>query len=369
MDRDELGVTNGGTFTISELVTEYASITSAPHMVPVSDFGWATHLDGMSINGQFMDGHSGLTDFGPKFRGGLPSGKTIAVVDSGSSFMTGPPAYVDAVYKDVPGAIPTNDTNGAGPGYIIPCDTKMNLTLHFGGQPFPIHPLDAVVVNQTANGLMVCLGALTKNLNPEGTLTDWLIGGTLMRNVYSLYDYGNLTNPNAGLPYMQLLSITDADAAWAEADALLLKRLVAYESYFTSTYGVTPTTTQPAYTGPTSAVALTSADDKETFAPGPSATRASVASSYTPIPALVSPNALSGAVAEDAVVGDSGSGHVDLSGLTRNTYIIIGLLAAALLLLLATVALAVRASRANKGYRALDATGGPPKSFMSTYSE
>lgn len=149
----------------------------------------------------------------------------------------------------------------------------------------------------------------------------------------------------------------------------MLKRLVAYESYFTSTYGVTPTTTQRAYTGPTSAPALTSADDKQTFSPRPSASDATVASSYTFVSESVSPNTLSGAVAENAVVGDSGSGHVNLSGLTRNTYIIIGLLAAALLLLVAVVALAVRASRANKGYRALGATGGPPKSFMSTYSE
>ncbi|EIW64104.1 acid protease [Trametes versicolor FP-101664 SS1] len=378
MDRDELGVTNGGTFTVSELITEYASITSAPHMIPVIDQGWETHMDGMTINGQFMDGHSGLISYATQFRGGLPPGKTIAVVDSGSSFMLimatfttvmGPPAYVDAAYKNIPGAILTNDTAGAGPAYIIPCDTKLNLTLHFGGQPFPIHPLDAVIVNQTANGLMVCLSALSMNLDPVDLASDWLIGDTFMRNVYSLYDYGNMSNPNAGFPYMQLLSITDADAAWAETDALMLKRLVAYESYFTSTYGVTPTTTQRAYAGPTSAPALTSADDKQTFSPRPSASAAAVASSYTFVSESVSPNTLSGAVAENAVVGDSGSGHVDLSGLTRNTYIIIGLLAAALLLLVAVVALAVRASRANKGYRALGATGGPPKSFMSTYSE
>ncbi|KAL1951301.1 hypothetical protein VTO73DRAFT_450 [Trametes versicolor] len=368
MDRDELGVTNGGTMTVSELITEYASITSAPRLNTVVDAAWLTLLDGMTINGQFIDGHSALEAAAPLLRGGLPQGKTIAGVDTGSSFMIGPQAYVDAAYKNIPGAIPTNDTAGAGPGYIVPCDTKLNLTLHFGGQPFPIHPIDAIVVNQTSNGLMTCIGALTTNLIPEDISADWLIGDTFLRNVYSLFDYGNITNTHAdGPPYIQLLSITDADAAWAETDALLLKRLVAYESYFTSTYGVTPTTTQLAYTGPSSALLLTSADDKQTFAPQPSASSASVASTSALITA--SPNALSGAVAEDAVAGDSGSDHVDLSGLTRNTYIIIGLLAAALLLLVAVTSLAVRANRANKGYRALGATGGAPKPFMSTYSE
>lgn len=70
----------------AELITEYASITSAPHMIPVIDQGWETHMDGMTINGQFMDGHSGLISYATQFRGGLPPGKTIAVVDSGSSF-------------------------------------------------------------------------------------------------------------------------------------------------------------------------------------------------------------------------------------------------------------------------------------------
>ena len=45
--------------------------------------------------------------------------------------VSGPKEFVDAAYKNIPGAVPTNDTLGAGPGYIIPCDTKMNLTFYF----------------------------------------------------------------------------------------------------------------------------------------------------------------------------------------------------------------------------------------------
>lgn len=38
--------------------------------------------------------------------------------------------------------------------------------------------------------------------------SDWLIGDTFLRNVYSLFDYGNITNTHAdGPPYIQLLSV------------------------------------------------------------------------------------------------------------------------------------------------------------------
>ena len=45
--------------------------------------------------------------------------------------VSGPKEFVEAAYKDIPGAVPTNDTLGAGLGYIIPCDTKLNLTFYF----------------------------------------------------------------------------------------------------------------------------------------------------------------------------------------------------------------------------------------------
>lgn len=71
---------------LAELITEYASITSAPRLNTVVDAAWLTLLDGMTINGQFIDGHSALEAAAPLLRGGLPQGKTIAGVDTGSSF-------------------------------------------------------------------------------------------------------------------------------------------------------------------------------------------------------------------------------------------------------------------------------------------
>ena len=38
-------------------------------------------------------------------------------------------------------------------------------------------------------------------------IPDWLIGDSFMRNIYSLYDYGNQTSQTDGNPYMQILSV------------------------------------------------------------------------------------------------------------------------------------------------------------------
>ncbi|OSD03309.1 acid protease [Trametes coccinea BRFM310] len=361
MDRGEVGVTDGGVLTISELVTEYAAVTSAPKLAVMGPFGWTVLMDGMDVNGEHVVADTELNSSLAEEVFGLavPKGKTVATIDSGTSFITGPQAFVDAAYKNVPGAFLTNDTNGAGLGYSVPCDTKLNLTFYFAGQPYPMHPIDAIVVNLTETGVANCVGALTVNPNPNGALTDWLIGDSFMRNIYTLYDYGNQTDPKDGLPYIQMLSILDPNAAWAETDVLMLKRLVAYERFFTSTYA--SPTTQLSYTGLTSSIAVTSADNKQTFAPFSTATSAGAAPTGF--------HKISCAVAEDAAVASSSGGRdVDVDGLTRNSYIVIGLLAAVLILLIALAALAIRTSKANKGYRAIPAmTGGAPPRFVDPY--
>ncbi|KAL7285489.1 hypothetical protein ACG7TL_000586 [Trametes sanguinea] len=344
-----------------ELVTEYAAVTAAPKLEVMGPFGWTVLMDGMDVNGQHVVADTELNSSLAEevFGMAVPKGKTVATIDSGTSFITDPQAFVDAAYKNVPGAFLTNDTNGAGLGYSVPCDTKLNLTFYFAGQPYPMHPIDAIVVNLTETGVANCVGALTVNPNPNGALTDWLIGDSFMRNIYTLYDYGNQTDPKDGLPYIQMLSILDPNAAWAETDVLMLKRLVAYERFFTSTYA--SPTTQLSYTGLTSSIAVTSADNKQTFAPFSTATSAGAAATGF--------HKISGAVAEDAAVASSSGGRdVDVDGLTRNSYIVIGLLAAVLILLIALAALAVRASKANKGYRAIPAmTGGAPSRFVDPY--
>ena len=50
-----------------------------------------------------------------------------------SLLVTGPKPYIYALYKDVPGAVATNNVDGnGGYGYIVPCDMKLNVSFAFG---------------------------------------------------------------------------------------------------------------------------------------------------------------------------------------------------------------------------------------------
>ncbi|KAI0926027.1 hypothetical protein AcV5_008599 [Taiwanofungus camphoratus] len=78
------------------------------------------------------------------------------------------------------------------------------------------------------------------------------------------------------------------------------------------------------------------------------------------------------AAVEDAAVSSASSaassGTIDLSGLTRNTYIIMGMLGGALVLLIGVVAKLFAGSRNNTGYRAVpNPTVRPPVHFEKPY--
>ncbi|KAI0640059.1 aspartic peptidase domain-containing protein [Trametes polyzona] len=376
LSRPELGPNPGGVFTISELVSDLSAVTSAPRLAALTNATWTTVLDGVYANGQLLTGHSALREtYINGTHSDIPEEATIATLDTGTSYTRGPQYYVDAIFRDVPGAILTDNADGSnGTGYIIPCDTKINVTLVFGGQKYPIHPIDMLVLNTAPNGTFYCTGAFS--YGKMSGLDDWLIGATFLRNVYSLFDYGWDTNPTDGQAYMQLLSVTDEDAAWAEADKLLLERIVAHNAYYTSTRGVTPTTTPLAWTGSTPVISVTAADDQQTYAPFPSVAAthlgewgtSSAAAGPAPQRTPQQPNsssstgsqdlAVAGAVVED----DAGGVKLDskhLDGLVRDSYVIIGMLARVLVLLLVVVAFSVRANRANKGYREISTSSMP----------
>ncbi|KIP08746.1 hypothetical protein PHLGIDRAFT_116992, partial [Phlebiopsis gigantea 11061_1 CR5-6] len=93
---------------------------------------------------------------------------------------------------------------------------------------FPLHPIDVVVVPEAGEepradaDATVCVGAFSYAEN-----ADLVLGGAFLRSVYARFDFGNWTRADAAPPFVQLLSTTDAGAAWAEFDALNAARLAA----------------------------------------------------------------------------------------------------------------------------------------------
>ncbi|KDQ56688.1 hypothetical protein JAAARDRAFT_36181 [Jaapia argillacea MUCL 33604] len=222
LSRDpELAVTSGGVFTIGEVGSGLKAVQKAPELKVVEVNNaipyWTTPMDGMVVNGKNYSGHS---VFNSSLVG---SSQTLALLDTGNSLGSLPTYYANALYGSIPGA---NLTNGT---WVVPCGGKVNVSFVFGGQTFPVHPLDvAYVAGTDDNGNAMCVGAFSGADVTTDSPNDVALGDSFLRNVYSLYDYGKWVTAGSTAPFIQLLSTTDPAKAWAEFDSLNTVRINAY---------------------------------------------------------------------------------------------------------------------------------------------
>jgi hypothetical protein len=212
LSRSTIGTTDGGVFTIGVVNSSFSDVQKA-NKLPVESVTnqWVILVDAVIINGQKLDGGS----FVPSF-----ATQTVALLDTGNSQDTAPPKYVDAMFGSINGA--QVDDSGT---YTVPCDSKVDITFVIGGQEFPINPIDAVfaAVDPTSNEI-VCTGAWSYG-DSNSTGNDIALGDPFLRNVYSLFDFGNYTNVGDTAPFIQLLSLTKAAEADAEFEKLNQARL------------------------------------------------------------------------------------------------------------------------------------------------
>lgn len=112
LSRSEVtSLTDGGIFTIGEADSNFNTTLNAA-LPAINMDAWFVLMDSLNVNGQ-----------------SLPSQNIdVALLDTGTSFALLPQAYVDAIYSSVPGAT-FDQVHGQ---YIIPCDTKLNVSLSFG---------------------------------------------------------------------------------------------------------------------------------------------------------------------------------------------------------------------------------------------
>ncbi|TDL13727.1 acid protease [Rickenella mellea] len=209
------GTTSGGTFTIGEVNATLSGISSAPRLDVVSPNRWVVLMDGIIVNGKNVTGNSthNVTGQGPT--------QTLANLDTGTSLALIPKFYADAIYSDVPGA----QFNTALNVYIVPCDTKIDLSFVFGGIAYPMHPADTVQATQnpTAKGTVACFGGFQVSTGQDSD-DDFLLGDSFLRNVYTLYDFGSFISGTTTPPFIQLLSTTNVLIADSEFATLSAQR-------------------------------------------------------------------------------------------------------------------------------------------------
>jgi Eukaryotic aspartyl protease len=153
-----------GQFTISEVLPQYANISSMRnlnvekvHKLTNADQHWQIFTDANGVVGP--DGQPINAD---SFVPSAPKKQLVAVIDSGYTLPQVPRSMSDAIYGRVPGAV-YDTMNGY---WTVPCDSLVNLTFIFGGVEVFIHPLDVVMSEfgyKDANGNIACIGSVSMN--------------------------------------------------------------------------------------------------------------------------------------------------------------------------------------------------------------
>ncbi|KAI8978777.1 acid protease [Trametes punicea] len=208
-----------GQLTISEVLPQYSNITSMPklpvtkvHKLTDEDQHWQVYTDVNGVLGP--DGQPIVVD---SIVPSAPDGQLVVVFDSGFTLPQVPRAMADAIYGRVQGA----EYNTASEVWTVPCDQLIPLTFKFGGVEYPIHPLDVSssdfnMINSLGNP--VCVGTFQPITSAFSLLGEYdiILGMAFLRNTYTLLDYGNFmenTASDRGDPYVQLLPLTDVNAA------------------------------------------------------------------------------------------------------------------------------------------------------------
>ncbi|KAI0672319.1 aspartic peptidase domain-containing protein [Trametes maxima] len=200
--RDGTGVIQNGTLAFGEIHASFPSaLLDAPKLPPVTGNFWDISSSGFTVNGRLLD----FTNPGPAER--------PFILDSGSFAACVPPEYLRAIYSPVPGSYLMDDGS-----WSVPCNTKMDISVTFGGVSYPIHPIDMTEVYDIRDGKALCRSLIQPNSDPQ---ISFLIGLNILRNMNILHKYSER-------PYVQLLSTTDPEKAFAEFDAMNVARIDAF---------------------------------------------------------------------------------------------------------------------------------------------
>nr|GAT45970.1 acid protease [Mycena chlorophos] len=209
-------------FTINTLDPRYALAANAarPQRVfPGLDVNgrWSVIVDAIHVGNTKLE----LTSVVP----GTPAGKMVADIDSGTPTAELPVALWYALFSNIPNA--TIGLYEGRPVMVIPCNTTTLVTVVIGGVKFPIHPLDLSLItpgplaNTTLGDNTVCFAMAVAGAGDPGDI-DAIFGDSLMRNFYSVFNFGNAIAHSPGVhnASIQFVPLTDGASAQQDVSAV-----------------------------------------------------------------------------------------------------------------------------------------------------
>ncbi|TFK40751.1 aspartic peptidase domain-containing protein [Crucibulum laeve] len=217
-----------GSITVGEILDQYSDILREPkvqmtdvpsyqsgdqHLQILLDKDGIIAPDGSRISIQTSVKHAATE-------------QATVVLDCGFSLPQVPRAVSDAIYGRFEGAEYVT-IDKVGGTWIVPCDQEVNVTFLFSGKEYRIHPLDMTMEPhliglesiKNSKGERSCIGTFQPFSYSRDIINyDMILGMSFMRNVYTLFDYGDfvLGFNTTKDPYIQLLSITNATEAHSD---------------------------------------------------------------------------------------------------------------------------------------------------------
>ncbi|CEF67050.1 Cathepsin D [Strongyloides ratti] len=168
LNRDLNGNTQGGEMTLCDMDSSHYKGQIAWESLTAEDY-WRINIGGVNVGGQQV------------------SGAVSAIVDTGTSLLTGPTAEIEKIQKQI-GAIPIMQGE-----YEIICSkipTMPNVTYTIGGQQFVLTPNDYVLKVTQAMTTVCISGFMGLDIPaPNGPL--WILGDVFIGKFYSVFDHGN----------------------------------------------------------------------------------------------------------------------------------------------------------------------------------
>ncbi|KAJ7679543.1 aspartic peptidase domain-containing protein [Mycena polygramma] len=175
---------------------------------PATAKSWHILSDGATVNGAAIPWTANDAS--------TPAGQLRVGLDTGTTNIIVRPEIRDQIYAAVPGAVLAKKSSiknrywsADKDVWIVPCNTSVSFSAIFGGQPYPIHPLDLTELRTQVgpDGVKytVCVGSVTNGGSITSGTTDALYGDSFLRNVYTVYSFGD----NETSPYIQFLSQTN----------------------------------------------------------------------------------------------------------------------------------------------------------------
>ncbi|KIJ14689.1 hypothetical protein PAXINDRAFT_99947 [Paxillus involutus ATCC 200175] len=221
--------TSGGVFSVGEYDPRFANVsgTSKHPVTPSSSSRWTLAMTRMTVNGKDHTLKSDIT--------GTQKGQAITLIDSGTSLAYIPSDAVEAIYSVIEGSVhvKTKDQDS----WYVPCMSQANLSFTFGSDTYPVNPMELTTpVTITDNGKQytVCLNSFRTPLDGKQPDMDFLLGDIFMRNVYSVFNYGNSTTSgdDSKSASIQLLSRTNKDQVYQDFAAARKQSLKSYPALF-----------------------------------------------------------------------------------------------------------------------------------------